>query len=315
MARDYYEILGVSRTATADEIKKAYRKLAQKYHPDKNPGDKQAEAKFKEVNEAHEVLSDAKKRQMYDQFGHAGPQAGGFPGFGGGPSAGGFHFEGPGGAQTIDPAAAEELFKRFFGESGSPGGGGIDLSELFGGTRPRGGGRTRTRRPPPPEDIEHEVTIPFTVAANGGTVSIQVAGRTIDVKVPAGIGDGKRLRVPASATGTGDVYLKVRVAPHPYFRRDGNDVFLDVPISVAEAVLGGAVEVPTVAGDRLTVKVPPGTSSGARVRMRGKGIAGGDQYLVFQVTVPKNVDAESRRLIEEFAKRSPYDPRANIEWR
>ena len=138
MPRDYYEVLGVGRTATADEIKKAYRKLAQKYHPDKNPGDKQAEAKFKELNEAHEILSDPKKRQLYDQYGHAGPQAGGFPGFGG-PGGGGFQFGGgPGGAQTIDPAAAEELFKRFFGEGGGPAGGGFDLGDLF-GPKPRGG--------------------------------------------------------------------------------------------------------------------------------------------------------------------------------
>lgn len=313
MPRDYYEVLGVGRTATADEIKKAYRKLAQKYHPDKNPGDKQAEAKFKELNEAHEVLSDPKKRELFDQYGHAGPQAGGFPGFGG--PGGGFQFGGgPGGAQNIDPAAAEELFKRFFGEGGGPGGGGIDLGDLFGG-RPRGGRGGRSHRRPPAEDIEHEVTVPFTVAANGGAVGIQVGGRHIDVKVPAGIEDGKKLRVPASATGAGDVYLTVKVAPHPYFRRDGNDVLLDVPVGVAEAVLGGSVEVPTVAGDRLTVRVPAGTSSGSRVRMRGKGIAGGDQYLVFQVVAPKHVDAESRRLMEEFAKRNPHDPRANVGWR
>ena len=311
MPRDYYEVLGVSKDATPEQIKKAYRKLAQKHHPDKNPGDKQAESQFKEVNEANEVLSDPKKRQMYDQYGHAGPGAGGFHGFGG--QGGGFPGFGGGGAQTIDPAVAEELFKRFTGGGGAE----FDLGDLFGGgggRQSRGKSSGRSRRAPPPEDVESEVTVPFTVAANGGAVSIQVGGRHIDVKVPAGIEDGKRLRVPASATGAGDVYLKVHVAPHPYFRRDGNDVLLDVPLGVAEAVLGGAVEVPTVAGDRLTVKVPPGTSSGARVRMRGKGIAGGDQYLVFQVAVPKKIDDESRRLMEEFARRNPQDPRANVDW-
>ena len=312
MPRDYYEVLGVSRDATPDQIKKAYRKLAQKYHPDKNPGDKQAESQFKEVNEANEVLSDPKKRQMYDQFGHAGPGAGGFHGFGGGPG-GGFPGFGGGGAQTIDPAVAEELFKRFTG--GGAGGTDFDLGDLFGGSARQPRGRSGRTRRPPPEDVESEVTVPFTVAANGGAVSIQVGGRHIDVKVPAGIEDGKKLRVPASATGAGDVYLKVHVAPHPYFRRDGNDVLLDVPISVPEAVLGGAVEVPTVAGDRLTVKVPAGTSSGARMRMRGKGIAGGDQYLVFQVIVPKKIDDESRRLMVEFAGRNPQDARANVDWR
>jgi DnaJ-class molecular chaperone len=314
MPRDYYDVLGVSRTATADEIKKAYRKLAQKYHPDKNPGDKQAEATFKEVNEAHEVLSDPKKRSMYDQYGHAGPGAGagGFPGFhgqGAGGFPGGFQFGG-GGAQTIDPAMAEELFKRFTGGGGAE----FDLGDLFGGPKPRGRS-ARNRRPPPPEDIEHEVTVPFTVAAKGGGVGLQLGDRSIDVKIPAGIEDGKKLRVPASATGAGDVYIRVRVAPHPYFRRDGNDVLIDVPISVPEAVLGGSIDVPTVSGDRLTVKVPAGTSSGARVRMRGKGIAGGDQYLVFQVVAPKHIDDESRTLMQEFANRNPQEPRANVEWR
>ena len=124
-----------------------------------------------------------------------------------------------------------------------------------------------------------------------------------------------QLSVPATATGSGDVYLKVNVAPHSYFRRDGRDVFLDVPISLSEAVLGGSVEVPTVAGDRLTVKVPPGTSSGGRVRMRGKGIAGGDQYLVFQVVVPRKLDDDARKLFEQFARKVHEDPRANVEWR
>jgi curved DNA-binding protein len=308
--RDYYEVLGVSRTATAQELKSAFRKLALQHHPDKNPGDKQAEAKFKELNEAHEVLSDSKKRSLYDQFGHAGTGAGagGFPGFHGqgGGFPGGFQFGG-GGKQNIDPAVAEELFKRFTG------GGEFDLGDMFGTPQPRG--RSARHRRPPAEDIEHEVTVPFTVAANGGAVSLEVGGRSIDVKIPAGIEDGKKLRVPASATGTGDVYLRVKVAPHPYFRRDGNDVLIDVPIGIAEAMLGGSVEVPIVAGDRLTVKVPAGTSSGGRVRMRGKGIAGGDQYLVFQIVAPKHIDAESKKLMQEFAERNPFDPRANVEWR
>jgi DnaJ-class molecular chaperone len=305
MPRDYYDVLGVSRTATPDEIKKAYRKLAQKLHPDKNPGDKAAEARFKELNEANEVLSDPKKRKLYDQFGHAGPQAGGFPGGG----AGGFQGFPGGGGGNIDPRAAEELFQHFFGGEG--GGGGIDLGDLLGG---RAGGRRTRQRPRPPEEIEQEVTVPFDTAAVGGTIGIRVGDRNIDVKVPAGIASGKKLRVPASATGSADVVLKVNVADHPYFRRDGNDVLLDVPISLSEAVLGGAVEVPTVGGDRLTVKIPAGTSGGARVRLRGKGINGGDQFLVIQVQVPKATDEESRKLIEEFARRHPQQPRANTPW-
>lgn len=307
MPRDFYEVLGVPREATADQIKKAYRKLAQKFHPDKNPGDKQAEASFKEANEAHAVLSDPKKREVYDQFGHRGPQFGGYGGAGAEGASGFPNWSGAGSPQgSFDPAAAEELFRQFFGENPQNN----DLGGMFGGGRRGRGARTA----PPPEDLEAEATVSFLTAANGGTITVDVGRRKIDVKVPAGIEDGKKLRVPAKATGTSDLYLLVRVAPHEYFRRSSNDVELDVPIGVAEAVLGTAVEVPTVGGDRLTVKVPPGTSGGAKLRLRGKGIAGGDQYLVFQVAVPKGLDDESRELIEKFAKRNPETPRANVAW-
>jgi curved DNA-binding protein len=305
MPRDPYEVLGVSKTASAAEIQKAYRKLSKKYHPDRNPGDKQADATYKEVQAAYEVLSDPTKRETFDQFGHAGPpQGGGFPGGG--------HFGGQGGGMNVDPEMAEELFRNMFGGQGGLGGG-VDLGDLLGGGRRTRTRTNRTRRAAEP--VESEVTVPFEVAANGGSVSIEIDGRRIDVKVPAGIEEGKKLRVPAAATGSADVLLRVKVAPHPYFRREGNDVYLDVPIGVAEAVLGGKVEVPTLGGDRLEVKVPPGTSGGAKLRLRGKGISGGDQYLVFKVVVPAGkVDEKSRELIEEFAKRNPQSPRANVAW-
>ena len=307
MPRDYYEVLGVSRSASEEEIKKAYRKLAAKHHPDRNPGDKEAEAKFKEISSAYEVLSDKDKRQKYDTFGHAGANmpGGGFPGAGGFP--GGF-----GGGQQVDPQAAEEMFRNLFGGSGGPGAGGFDFGDLMGGGRKSRRGR---RSPPPPEDVETDITVPFDVAANGGSVSISVGGRTIAVKVPPGIEEGKKLRVPASATGSADVYLRVRVEPHAYFKREGPDVILEVPIGLAEAVLGTKVEVPTPDASRLTVKIPPGTSSGSRIRLRGKGIAGGDQYLVMKVVTPAGVDDESKKLIEEFAKRNPQDARANVAWK
>lgn len=306
MARDYYEVLGIQRNATAAEIKKAYRKLAQKHHPDRNPGDKSAESQFKEVNEAHEVLSDEDRRAGYDRFGHAGAK-GNVPGGGNGFP----NWNGAGPASGVDPAMAEELFSQMFGARGGAGAG-FDPDTLFGGRGGRGGRANRAA--PPPQEIESEVTVPFQTAAMGGTVVISVNNRKIDVKIPAGIDGGKKLRVPASATGSADVILKVMVAPHPYFERDGNDVRLQVPLSVREAILGSTVEVPTVGGDRLSVKVPPGTSSGARLRMRGKGIIGGDQFLVFQIVVPKIIDAESQELIEQFAARNAENPREKVEW-
>ena len=305
MPRDHYEVLGVAKSASEEEVRKAYRKLAGKYHPDRNPGDKDAEAKFKEASAAYEVLGDKDKRQKYDTFGHAGEH---FAGGGGGGFPGGFG----GGGQQVDPEQAEELFRNIFGGQGGRGGGG-GFDDLFGGGRQTRGGR-RTRPQPPPADIESEITVPFDTAATGGKITISVGGREIDVKVPAGISDGKRLRVPATATGSADVYLKVTVGPHPYFKRDGNDILLDVPVSIPEAVLGTKVEVPIVDGQRLTVKIPAGTSGGSRIRLRGKGINGGDQFLVVKVVAVAAADDRSRELIEEFAQLHPQDVRANLSW-
>jgi DnaJ-class molecular chaperone len=301
MPTNPYDVLGVSRSASAEEITKAYRKLAQQYHPDRNGGDKAAEAKFKEVNNAYEVLSDPQKKQMFDMTGQTGG-AGGFPGGSGG-FPGGF-----GGGQQIDPQAAEELF-RMFG-AGAPGGG-FDFGSAFGGGKR--GGKTRGR-PRPPEEVQSDVRVPFLTAAVGGSVSLDVGGRAIDVRIPAGIEEGKKLRVPASATGGVDVILRVLIDPHPYFKREGNDVSVEVPISAAEAVLGTKVDVPTLVGDTLTVKVPPGTSSGAKLRMKGKGVAGGDQFLVFKVVVPAKPDDATKALMEEYAKLNPADPRASVPW-
>ena len=208
MPRDPYDVLGVSKSASAEEIQKAYRKLSKKFHPDRNPGDKQADSSYKEVQEAYGILGDATKKANFDQFGFAGPPQAGFPGgFPGGFSGG---FPGGGGGQTIDPEMAEELFKHFTG--GGTGGQGFDLGDIFGGGRRKS--RPRPRRPNA-EPIEAEVTVPFTVAATGGSVAIDVGGRLIDVKVPAGIEDGKKLRVPAEATGSSDVLLKVRICAAP----------------------------------------------------------------------------------------------------
>jgi curved DNA-binding protein len=311
MPRDFYEILGVSRSASADEIKSAYRRLAQRYHPDRNPGDKEAEAKFKEISSAHDVLSDSQKKSNYDRFGSA--EMPGSPGFGGGFPGGG----------KFDQGQAEELFKQFFGGGGASGGGSpfsgqqgsYSFNDLFGGAGPKRS-RSERRRATEPEPVESEVVVPFHTAAFGGSVNISLDnGREINVKVPAGIEEGKKLRVPPSATNAGELLLRVRIADHPYFRREGNDVFLDVPISIVEATLGGKVDVPTVEGTRLEVKIPPATPSGAKLRLRGKGIKGGDQFLVFKILPPEDMSEEGKAIMKEFAEKANYDPRASVLWK
>jgi DnaJ-class molecular chaperone len=308
MPRDYYEVLGVKRDASEDEIKKAYRKLARQYHPDRNPGDKQAEAHFKEVQEAYDILSDKSKRAHYDRFGFAGPEAGMPGGEGGFP--GGFRFHwgggGPGGGPTVDAETVEELLRQFGGNFGGMGGMGGGP-----GARTAGGGR---RRRAAPEAQTAEVNVPFTTAALGGTISLSVDGHELDVKVPAGIEEGKTMRLAGQAPGGGDLLLRIHIQPHDYFRREGNDIVLEVPLSLPEAVLGTKVDVPTLDGTRLTVKVPPGTSSGARLRLRGRGIKGGDQYIEIRVMVPAAKDDRSRELIEEFARLNPQTPRAGLPW-
>jgi DnaJ-class molecular chaperone len=306
MPRDYYETLGVKRDASEEEIKKAYRKLARQYHPDRNPGDKQAEGKFKEVQEAYDVISDKTKRANYDRFGTAEPGAG-FGGGRGGPRGQTFHWggAGPGGSQEIDPAAASELFRQMFG--GDMG----DLGDILGRRGGRGG---RTRRPETGPEVQSEVTIPFLTAALGGTVNLSVDSRELAVKIPAGIDDGKVLRLQGQAPGGGNLRLVVHIQPHPYFRREGNDVVLEVPLSLAEATLGTKVDVPTLEGGKLTVTIPPGTSSGSRLRLRGKGIAGGNQYIEAKVIVPPPKDDRSRQLIQEFAQLNPQHPRSGPPW-
>jgi DnaJ-class molecular chaperone len=308
MPRDYYDILGVKRDASEDEIKKAYRKLARQYHPDRNPGDKQAETKFKEVQDAYDVLSDKTKRANFDRFGTAEPG----PQFGGGragPGGGSFRWGGgPGGFQQVDPAEAADLFNQIFG--GGLGGGAApeDLSEILGG-RARGG---RRRRPEPAPEAEAEVSIPFLTAANGGSVSLRIDSRELDVKIPPGVEDGQTLRLQGQAPSGGNLLVKLRIQPHPYFRREGKDIILTAPVSLTEAVLGARIDMPTLDGSRLTVKVPPGTSSHSRLRLRGKGINGGDQYIEIKIAVPAPKDDRSRELIEEFGRLNPQDPRAGL---
>jgi curved DNA-binding protein len=301
MPRDPYEVLGVARSASEDDIKKSYRKLARQFHPDRNPGDKQAETKFKEVQEAYDLLSDKTKRTQYDQFGFSGPQFGG-----GGP--GGFRWSGGGAeGQQVDPEELASILRQF----GMGGMGGGNPEDLF-GQRTRGRGR---RARPAPESVESEITVPFLTAAQGGVVQLSVDDQQIDVKIPAGFEDGKKLRLAGQGPNGGDLILKVHVEPHPYFQREGDNLVLEVPISIPEAVLGAKVDVPTLDGTWVTVKVPPGTSTGSRLRLRGKGINGGDQYLAFKIMGVAPANERSRELMEEFARLNPQNPRAGLGWK
>jgi curved DNA-binding protein len=204
--------------------------------------------------------------------------------------------------RKIDPEQAADLFNLFGGAGG--------LGEIF-GRQARG---RRSRRPEPAQEIETDVSIPFLTAATGGKVSLSIGDRELDVKIPAGVEDGQTLRLAGQAPGGGDLRLRLRIQPHPFFRREGKNIILEAPLSVPEAVLGTKLDVPTLEGDRLTVKVPSGTSSGARLRLRGKGIKGGDQYIEIKVVVPAPKDARSRELIEEFGRLNPQNPRAGLPW-
>ncbi|MFQ3592947.1 MAG: DnaJ C-terminal domain-containing protein, partial [Gemmataceae bacterium] len=280
-------------------LKSAFRKKAMQYHPDRNPDNAEAEAKFKEVQEAYDVLGDQEKRRQYDRFGFVGN--GSFPGHEAG-TPGGFHGFSTG---DIDPETLQDLLGRF-GFAGFGGAG-------FAGTAGDPTGR-RSRRSRPSAPVEAEVHVPFLTAALGGTLGLSINGQQVDVKVPAGIEEGGKLRLKGQAPGGGDLIVKVKIDPHPFFRREGNDVSMEVPLSVTEAMLGTKIDVPTLDGTMVTVKVPAGTSSGARLRLRGKGIKGGDQYIEIKLVVPKVDDERGRALVEQLAQLYPLQPRSRSNW-
>jgi molecular chaperone DnaJ len=376
-AKDYYHTLGVKKGASDDEIRKAYRRLARKYHPDLNPGDKTAEDKFKQVQEAYDVLSDPKKRQMFDQFGFYSEQ--GFPPPGGGPQpgAGGFGF---GGFDFTD-------FSDAFGR-GAPSGGGF--SDLFGQFFGRGQQNRQQAQPERGSDLEYSLTIDFWQALKGtqvrltvhrmeacvvcagtgsqGNASVscpqcngsgnvtQMAGamrfsltcprcggsgklknacpscrgegrrsvdETVEVRIPAGASTGSRLRVAGKGNaGTlgalpGDLFITIRVEEHLFFRRDGDDIVIRVPVSVSEAGLGAKIEVPTVDG-RALLKIPQGTQNGQKFRLREKGIynsrknSRGDQIVEISIQSPDVRDERARELLRKLAEVDGRDPRAEL---
>jgi len=377
--QDYYELLGVPRKASVKELRAAYRKLARKYHPDLNPGDKSAEEKFKQIQEAYEVLSDTKKRQMYDQFGFNTPGSGGGPppgaGYGAAPDDihfdfGGFDFGGTPGGGAAGATSFRDLFSQFF----------------------RGANAARAAdEPEPGTDLEFQIDISFAEAMRGTVKKLsitrldvcnvchgsgvmpgdekvcptcggsgqvtQVSGKmrfqitcsrcggsgrlhtickncggegrvprvdTLDVRIPPGAQTGSRVRVAGRGNAglhggpPGDLYIIMNVQPHPFFERRGDDLYTVVPVTVPEASLGAKVEVPTIDG-RAQVRIPPGTNSGKKLRLREKGApsarqAGkrGDQIVEVQVVVPKPEDERVRNLLKELGKVDHEDPRRDI---
>lgn len=321
-AMNYYEILGVPKSASYDEIRKAYRKLSKKYHPDRNSGDESAEEKFKQVQEAWDVLSDEKKRKQYDQFGRVFPE-------GVDPMAGSsWSSAGPSGARTWT-----------WSSSGGSGGMDIDLESLFGGLGGGGGfgrggfggsggfGTQAQARPRRGQDARTEITVPFHVAAEGGRydVSLNRDGKRelLTITIPPGLDPGSTIRLRgqghASPTGgeSGDLLVTVNVAPHPYFKRDGANLLVDVPVTPAEAALGAKVDVPTLSEGTMTMTLPPGTSSGAKLRLRGKGLRRksgdrGDLLAVVKIVVPKSLSDRERELYEQLKQSGTAQPRAEL---
>jgi molecular chaperone DnaJ len=405
--KDYYEILGVKKSASAEDIRKAFRKLARKYHPDVNPGDKTAEEKFKALSEANEVLSDPKKRKIYDQVGFysdnidpataeayaragggsasgASGFPGGFPGGGAQASGQGVHFD-FGGFDFSDMAGAGRA------RSGnSSAGGGSSFRDIFSGIFGGGRGAVEEDGPEPGTDLEYQVNVPFWTAIRGGVMRLdisrndtcgnchgngyieapgkcpecngtgqitQTGGRMkfnvqcprchgtgknistcptchgegtvaktepLEVRIKAGTRDGQRIRLPgkgnAGAHGgaAGDLYAIIRTEAHPIFRRDGDNIYLTVPVTATEAALGAKVEVPTIDG-RAELKIPQGTQSGQKLRLREKGVPSatkdgvrGDEIIEITVTVPMPRDERTKELLRELAKLNPEDPRAEL---
>ncbi len=292
--KDYYEILGVKKNASEDELKKAYRNLAKKWHPDKHKGDKSAENKFKEISEAYAVLSDKEKREQYDRLGREAFGPGGANPFAGFDFS---QFMGGGGGGR----GARRTSTRRTGSS-------FDFTDIFGDLFGGGGGGGGFE--PEPQAMQAELTIEFRDAILGTTMSLSIGGESIRVKIPEGVGDGQKIRVPRK--GQPPIEITVHVRPHPFFERRGDDIYIDLPITVGEAIRGADVDAPTIQGT-VRMRVPPGTQSGRTMRLRGKGVkkknTTGDHYCRIQVQVPPAAPDEAVDAIEAGYVENP---RANL---
>jgi molecular chaperone DnaJ len=294
LSKDFYKILGVSKDVSEAELKKVYRKLAREYHPDANPGDAKAEERFKDISEAYSVLSDKEQRKEYDAIRAMGGGARFTSGAPGG--AGGF----------------EDVFSNLFGGSGFPGGFPSGGFGGFGGFGPQKGA-----------DLTTSHTVDFIDSIHGATVKLKIGADTVNLKVPAGIQDGQKLKVkgkgqPSPNGGErGDLVVSIRVKPHPVFVRDGDNLRVTVPVTFTEATLGATIQVPTLGGEPVKLKVSPGTPNGRTLRVKGKGVQlgskQGDLLATVEIAIPAHISDKAKELLEKFEQELPdEDPRADL---
>jgi len=307
--KDLYAVLGVPRNATQDQIKKAYRDLARKHHPDMNQGDKESEEKFKEIQHAYETLSDPEKKKSYDMFGTSG--------FGGQRTSGGSYRQYSRGFPDID-----EIFKDIFSQGGGAygmGGAGGSFGDIF------DFGNVR-QQPRKPKNIQHTVTLDFETAVKGGEKELLVKSpdggiKKIMVKIPAGVKTGSKVRLPGKGeqmnSMAGDLILEIKVLSHPVFKRENDDIYIDLPLTVYEAALGTLIDVPTIESP-VKLTIPPGVGSGTKMRLREKGVKNpktgkrGDQFVVVQIAMPKESNEHMKKLMDEIKEKYPYDPRKKL---
>lgn len=319
MAKDYYDILGVSRGASGEEISKAFKKLAKKYHPDLNPGDKKSEDQFKEISQAYDVLSDPKKKRQYDAVGSMG--FGDFPGGGGGFNRtytynpfeeGGGKWQG-----SADMGDLGDIFSELFTHAGVKRGGTRRRSPVdfdFGQT-----GAQRGR------DLHFSIDLDFLESVTGAEKAVRLPnGVSFKFKVPVGVAHGAKIRLAGKGEpglhggDPGDLYIEAHVKPHPFFRREGDHIFVDLPINFSEAIEGAKIEVPTIDGP-VTVKIPAGSQSGNKLRLKGKGVLSpkaktrGDQYIVLQVVIPENLDSKTKEELLSLVRKKEGDPRRRFK--